>query len=167
MRIKNVCGHQYKIWFFVIQILFSGGLTYGQTSSNGPGKGPPAPGQGFKQTYPQPAKAKVAGPEHIEPSSEIPEFASKSIWKLTNKKFATGANPDDVPVYSFGGLNGRRTLVGQAKVGEEINLEEVRLAAGRNHYKFNWGGAPPPDPKLPVQPEYWIDGVNIEYSGKK
>ena len=111
MIIKKICGHKYTKWLLFILILFSGGLAHGQTSSNGPGKGPPAPGQGFKQTYPQPAKAKVAGPEHIEPASEVPEFASKSTWKLTNKKFATGANPDDVPVYSFGGLNGRRTLV--------------------------------------------------------
>jgi hypothetical protein len=152
---------------FAFSMFFYAGFVCAQTTSNGPGKGPPAPGQGFKQTYPQPKKATAAGPERIDPSTEVPDHPEKAIWKLSNKKFPPGANPDDVPVYSFGGLFGRRTLVGQAKVGDEITLEEVRLAMGRNHFKFKWSGAPPQNPNIPVQPEYWIDGINIEYSGKR
>ena len=143
------------------------GVSHGQTSSMGPGKGPPAPGMGSKYTYPQPAKNVAVSPESMNAAAQVPEHPERYIWKLSNKNFATGSNPDDVPVYSFSQLSGGRTLVGQAKVGEEITLDEVRVAGRRNHYKFKWNGAVNENKKLGRTPEFWIDGVNIEYAGKR
>jgi hypothetical protein len=156
-----------KIISVAILVMTFAGVTAAQTSSMGPKKGPPSPGMGSKYTYPQPGKVVAVGPESMNAAAQIPEHPEKYIWKLSNKNFATGANPNDVPVYSFNPLSGARTLVGQAKVGEEITLDEVRVAGRRNHYKFKWSGSANENKKLGMNPQFWIDGVNIEYGGKR
>jgi hypothetical protein len=156
-----------KLIFLALICFAFTGIAAAQSSSRGPGKGPPAPGMGSKYTYPQPGKVVAVSPEAINPATQIPEHPEKFIWKLSNKRFATGSNPNDVPVYGFAELFGGRSLVGQAKVGEEITLDEVRVAGRRNHYKFKWSGAARDAKKFGINPEFWIDGINIEYGGKK
>jgi len=136
-----------------------------QTTSRGPGKGPPSPGSGSKYTYPQPKKVTAVTPQQINPGFAVPDSPEKSVWRLTNKLYSTGSNPNDVPVYVI--RNGRRALAGMASVGDEVTMEEIAVAADRIHYKFNWKGGAAPNPKFGTVAEYWVDGVNIEYSGKK
>jgi hypothetical protein len=128
--------------FCLYLIFFHSSRSLAQMTSRGPRMGPPSPGMGSKYTYPQPPKVTPAGPELINPASQIPDHPEKYSWKLSNKYFATGSNPNDVPVYTFRDAGEGRTLVGQAKVGEEIFLDEVRVSMGRNHYKFKWNGVP-------------------------
>lgn len=156
-----------KLLFLGFWFLVFTGAAIAQTSSQGPGKGPPSPGMGSKYTYPQAGKVVAVGPERMNAAAQIPEYPERFVWKLSNKIFATGANQNEVPVYSFNDLSGGRTMVGQAKVGEEITLDEVRVAGRRNHYKFKWNGAVKDSAKFGLHPEFWIDGINIEYAGKR
>jgi hypothetical protein len=153
--------------FFALCLLNFSLSAEAQMSSQGPGKGPPSPGMGSKYTYPQPKKITTVSPESVNPAAQVPEFPERSLWRLTNKLFATGSNPNDVPVYMFDSLSGRRTLVGMASVGDEVVIEEIRLAARRIHYKFNWSGGPAYAKKTGGKPEFWVDGINVEYAGKK
>jgi hypothetical protein len=136
-----------------------------QMTSRGPGKGPPTPGSGSKYTYPQPKKVTATLPESINPAYQVPEYPEKSVWRLSTKNYATGANKSDVPVYMI--RNGRRSMAGLAKVGEEITLEEMTVSKDRVHYKFAWKGGSDKPQQPGSSQEYWIDGVNIEYAGKR
>jgi hypothetical protein len=57
--------------------------------------------------------------------------------------------------------------VGSASEGEEITLEEFRVIGRRNFYKFNWKGAPKNSVSVASAPEYFIDGMYIQFAGKK
>jgi hypothetical protein len=141
--------------------------SHAQTSSRGPGKGPPLSGMGSKYTYPQPFKSKTVSPESVNPASQVPEHPEKSVWRLTNKIYTTGSNPNEVPVYLFDEMSGRRSLVGMAAVGDELVMEEIRVAVRRIHYKFNWSGGATYIQKTGSKVDFWVDGINVEYAGKK
>lgn len=149
---------------FFIFLLSS--IGFAQTSSYGPGKALPLPGMKSKYTYPQPPKRQPTGPERFVPAFEIPESPEKYTWKLKANPLATSNGNQDIPVVYFGASD-TPAAVGSARAGEEITLEEFRVVGRRNFYKFNWKGAP--DSKFAVgsQPEYFIDGMYIEFAGKK
>ena len=145
-------------------------LSVGQTTSRGPGKGPPRPGEGkSKYTYPQPPKVTPVPLSAMLPSNEIPERPERFIWKLTSN--VNGHPPDkpsnEVPVYAFD-RSGARILVGAANIGEEIKLDEVRAFSKRHFYKFPWPGqVAQGKERFGRDPEFWVDGANIEFSGTR
>jgi hypothetical protein len=141
-------------------------LSMAQSSSYGPGKSLPMPGMKSKYTYPQPPKRQATGPERFVPAFEIPEKPEKYIWKLKANPLATSNGSQDIPVVYFGTTE-RPSAVGSARAGEEITLEEFRVVGRRNFYKFNWNGAPDSKVVVGSQPEYFIDGMYIEFAGKK
>jgi hypothetical protein len=154
-------------FIFMILIYCCPVASMAQMSSQGPGKGPPSPGMGSKYTYPQPKKVTTVSPESVNPASQVPEYPERSRWRLTNKLFATGSNPNEVPVYMFDSISGRRSLVGMASVGDDLVIDEIKVAARRIHYKFNWSGSAAYIQKTGAKGEFWVDGINVEYAGKK
>ena len=141
-----------------------------QSSSYGPGKGPSRQGEGkSKYTYPQPPKPKQVQPSALQPGSEVPEHPERFIWKLTSN--VNGHPPtkptNEIPVYTFDD-RGFRVQIGTTPIGEEIALEEVRAHAKRNFYKFPWNGLTALQRgRFGLNPEFWVDGANVEYAGTK
>lgn len=157
MNLKLVC-----CWI----LFFLSYESFAQMGSMGPGKGP-APGNKSKFTYPQPPKVVPVPLSAMRPGSQIPEFPERYIWKLTGKTYGmmTEKSSEDVSVYSFSS-GGQKTLVGVAKAGEEITLDEVRPVGRSNFYKFAWKGTAAKD-KFGPSPEFWVNGANIEFAGVK
>lgn len=154
-----------KILALFISMLLLAQAASAQTSSMGPGKGPPTPGSGkSKYTYPQPPKTVAVPPSSMRPGSQVPEFPERYIWKLTGKMYGMMSNKanEDISVYSFS--SGQRSLVGQAKAGEEITLDEFRPVGRSLFYRFDWKGSTAKPQNGPA-PEYWVHGGNIEFAG--
>lgn len=141
-------------------------VAFSQTSSYGPGKSAPMPGMKSKYTYPQPAKRAATGPERFDPAFEVPDSPEKYVWKLTTKKAAANTKTQDVPVVYFGETE-TPSAVGSAREGEEISLDEFRVVGRRNFYKINWKGAPNTKVIVGSAPEYFVDGMYIQFAGKK
>ncbi len=154
---------------YLILVLLLAGFTqeaFSQNSSYGPGKSSPMAGMKTKYTYPQSAKRTASGPERYVPAFEVPESPEKYIWKLTAKAAGSNNKSQDIPVVYFGESE-TPSSVGSASEGEEITLEEFRVIGRRNFYKFNWKGAPKNSVSVASAPEYFIDGMYIQFAGKK
>lgn len=156
----------YHVKFIILLIATISRESFAQTSSFGPGKSAPMPGMKSKYTYPQPAKLKATGPERVDPAFEIPDSPEKYIWKLTTKKAVANNKSQEIPVVYFGESE-TPSAVGSAREGEEILLEEFRVVGRRNFYKINWKGAPKTNVLVGSTPEYFVDGMYIEFAGKK
>ncbi len=148
---------------------------YGQQGTSfGPGKGPAVAGTGYKHTYPQPPKPTVYSMKSIRPAYQVPENPEKYKWLLTTR--VDGREPaspsEDVPVYGFLS-NGQRVMVGYAKSGEEIILEEIRPLGKATYYGYPWkapsaaetSASSKRNEKQPT--EFWVSGSNIEFAGAK
>lgn len=155
-----------KIIVAIVVIAFAPIFAFAQTTSRGPGKGPPEGTGKSIYTYPQAPKSKPYSMTSMRLAYQVPENAEKFTWRLTSK--IDGRDPDkpttDVPVYSFAG--GKRVQVGLAKAGEEIILNEMRPVGKAHYYNFPWSGASASAKAGPAQ-DYWISGSNIEYAGAK
>lgn len=135
-----------------------------QTSSMGPGKGPPTPGGGkSKFTYPQPPKTVPVPLSAMHPSAQIPEFPEKYIWKLTPNAYGVTDTGKEIAIYSFS-YKGQKSRVGSGKPGDIVTLDEVRPVGKGLFYKITWADAPAKQPNAPEQ-EYWVNGANVEFGG--
>lgn len=89
------------------------------------------------------------------------------IWKLSTKRSTLDKSSNQIPVYAFDPSTGARVPVGSAVAGDVISLEEFRISSGRNFYKYNWSGQARALPFIGRNSSFWIDGINIDYAGKK
>ncbi len=112
-------------------------------------------------------KSAAFSPERFRPDAEVPINSERYLWKLSTKRSTMAKNSDEVPVYAFTSDFGRPFAVGSVKVGEVITLDEFRLDSRRNFYRFAWEKSA--TTKVPLGPSatFWIDGINIDYAGKK
>jgi hypothetical protein len=117
-------------------------------------------------SFPRPAKGSIFLPENIRPEYQVPDRPERYLWRLTTKKVA-GNRGDDVAVYSFYPGTSVRVAVGMAKAGDPITLDEFRLAVGRNHYRIDYQGSAKENKDLGPKPDFWVDGLFVEYAGKK
>ncbi len=155
------------MFVFILLCLQAGSSKiFAQNSSYGPGKALPMQGMKSKYTYPQPAKKTPTGPERIEPASEVPDEAEKFIWKLKVNGAAQEGGGGEVPVYYFA-TSEAPVAVGTTPAGEEIKLEEFRVVGRRNFYKFNWQGSPNSAAPIGKDAEFFVDGMNVTFAGKR
>ncbi len=112
-------------------------------------------------------KSAAFSPERFRPDAEVPLNPERYVWKLSAKRSTLAKNSDEVPVYAFDSDFGRPFAVGSVKVGEVITLDEFRLDARRNFYRFAWEKSATTKVPLGRSATFWIDGINIDYAGKK
>ena len=105
-------------------------------------------------------------PERYRPDAEVPLNPERYIWKFSTKRLTLAKNTNEVPVYAFDD-KGIRFAVGAAPVGETIVLEEFRLYGRRNFYRYEWTGQARNATLLGRNVTFWVDGMNIDYAGKK
>lgn len=117
-------------------------------------------------SFPRPAKGSIFSPENIRPEYQVPDRPERYLWRLTTKKVA-GNKGDDVAVYSFYPDSSIRVAVGMAKAGDAITLDDFRVAVGRNHYRIDYQGSAKENKDLGPKPDFWVDGLFVEYAGKK
>jgi len=145
-----------------LQLFFCFNLQAKSSTGNGKNGASQSPGGSF----PRPAKGSIFSPENIRPEYQVPDRPERYLWRLTTKKVA-GNRGDDVAVYSFYPGSSVRVAVGMAKAGDTITLDEFRVAQGRNHYRIDFKGSAKEDKDLGSKPDYWVDGLFVEYAGKK
>ena len=104
-------------------------------------------------------------PENFRPDTQVPPNPERFIWKLSSKRSTLARGQSEIPVYAFDTQDGRYT-VGTTQVGETVTLEEFRVAGRRNFYRYQWQGQAK-GPALGRDAAFWVDGINIEYAGKK
>lgn len=112
-------------------------------------------------------KSDAFSPERFRPDAEVPINPERFVWKLSTKRSTLAKNSDEVPVYAFDSDFGRPFAVGSVKVGEVITLDEFRLDARRNYYRYPWEKNATTKVPLSRSATFWIDGINIDYAGKK
>jgi hypothetical protein len=61
----------------------------------------------------------------------------------------------------------KAVAVGGAPVGEIITLDRIRLYGNRHFYRYNWSPGSQGTKKFGASATFWIDGMNIDYAGKK
>lgn len=106
-------------------------------------------------------------PERFRPDTEVPINPERFVWKLSTKRSTLSKDSDEVPVYAVDSDFGEPFTVGTAKVGEVITLDEFRLEGRRNFYRYSWEKNATTKVRLSRSATFWIDGINIDYAGKK
>lgn len=112
-------------------------------------------------------KNEAFSPDKIRPDSEVPLNPERYIWRLSTKRATLDKNSKEVPVHMFDDISNERVVVGSAPVGESINLDEIRMYASRHFYRYNWSGRAQGAKKFSSRATFWVDGMNIDYAGKK
>lgn len=112
-------------------------------------------------------KIEAYSPENIHPDSEVPLNPERYIWKLSTKRATLDKNSKEVPIYMFDGDSHERVAVGGASIGETITLDRIRLYGHRHFYRYNWTPSTQESQKFGPSATFWIDGMNIDYAGKK
>jgi len=112
-------------------------------------------------------KIEAYSPENIHPESEVPLNPERYIWKLSVKRATLDKNSKEVPIYMFDGDSPERVAVGVAPIGELITLDRIRLYGNRHFYRYNWTAGAKESRKFGPSATFWIDGINIDYAGKK
>ena len=112
-------------------------------------------------------KIETYSPENIHPDSEVPLNPERYIWKLSTKRATLDKNSKEVPVYMFDGDSHERVTVGGVPIGELITLDRIRLYGHRHFYRYNWTLSAQESRKFGPSATFWIDGMNIDYAGKK
>lgn len=124
--------------------------------------------KGLQSKGSSPAKKNEAySPENIHPDNEVPLNPERYIWKLSTKRATLDKNSKEVPVYMFDGDSRERVAVGGAPIGEIITLERIRSYGHRHFYGYNWSAGAQGTKKFGPSATFWIDGMNIDYAGKK
>lgn len=112
-------------------------------------------------------KIDTYSPENINPDNDVPLNPERYIWKLSTKRSTLDKNSKEVPVYMFNGDSHERVAVGGAPIGELITLDRIRLYGHRHFYRYNWTASTQESQKFGPSATFWIDGMNIDYAGKK
>lgn len=146
------------LWWVVVFFVSQTGLAGPKTNSQkGAVNKPGATGRS--------AMGEAFTPENVRPDTQVPPNPERFVWKLSTKRSTLARGQSDVPVYAFDAQNVRYT-VGTTKVGGPVTLEEFRVAGRRNFYRYQWQGRAK-GPSLGSNATFWVDGINIEYAGKK
>lgn len=121
-----------------------------------------------KSGRPRVKKIEAFSPENIRPDSEVPLNPERYIWKLSTKRATLDRNSSEVPIYMFDDESHQRVAVGSTPVGEVITLDRIKLYGHRHFYGYNWNGdARGVQKKLGPSAAFWVDGMNVDYAGKK
>jgi hypothetical protein len=112
-------------------------------------------------------KIETYSPENIHPDSEVPLNPERYIWKLSTKRSTLDKNSKEVPIYMFAGDGHERVAAGGAPIGELITLDSIRLYGHRHFYRYNRTASEQESRKFGPSVTFWIDGMNIDYAGKK
>lgn len=149
------------LWWAVIFFISQIGLAGPKTNAQKGGVNKPG-------TTARSAMGEAFSPENFRPDTQVPPNPERFIWKLSTKRSTLVRGQSDVPVYAFDAKDGRdgRYTVGTTQVGEPVTLDEFRVSGRRNFYRYQWQGRAK-GPALGSNTAFWVDGINIEYAGKK
>lgn len=124
---------------------------------------------GIAQANPQKKpdkKSDAFSPERLRPDAQVPLNPERYIWKLSTKRASTSKN-SEIPVYAFDEDSGRPFSVGSVKAGEVITLDEFRMRGRRNYYRYPFEKNATRPSHLGRSVTFWVDGMNVDYAGKK